>query len=99
MSKTVLITDIAKVDIGEITQYIAKDNKVAAYKIVDDLYKTFDLILDYLEIGIYKNGIKDRTIKIYTVKKKLAIVYRISQDSIEILRVLTRYQNIFAILN
>lgn len=99
MSKTVLIAGVAKEDITQIAEYIAVDNKNASLKIVDDFYKTFELLSNFPETGSIKNDIKDKTIRIYTMKKNFAIVYRILNDKVEILRVLTRYQNIFAILN
>ena len=98
MNKTVLITGVAKEDITKIAEYIAVDNKSASIKIVDDFYKTFELLSNFPETGSIKNEIKDKMVRIYTMKKNFAIVYRILNDKIEILRVLTRYQNIFAIL-
>ena len=99
MNKIVLITNLAKEDISNITEYIAVDNKIASVKIVEDFYKVFDLLSTFPETGSIKNDINDKTVRIYTMKKNFTIVYRISNDKIEILRVLTRYQNIFAILN
>ena len=99
MNKIVLITNLAKEDISNIAEYIANDNKSASISIVDDFYKTFELLSNFPETGSIKNGINDKTVRIYTMKKNFAIVYRILNDQIEILRVLTRYQNIFAILN
>ena len=99
MNKSVLITGVAKEDITKIAEYIAVDNKIASIKIVDDFYKTFELLSNFPETGSIKNEIKDKSIRIYTMNKSFAIVYRIFNDKVEILRVLTRYQNIFAILN
>ncbi len=99
MNKSVFITGIAKEDITQIAEYIATDSKNASIKIVGDFYETFELLSNFPETGSVKDGIKDKTIRIYTMKKNFAIVYRIVNDKIEILRILTRYQNIFAILN
>ena len=99
MNKSVFITGIAKEDITNIAEYIATDNKIASVKLVDDFYKVFELLSNFPDTGSKKDDIKDKTIRIYTMKKNFAIVYRILNDKIEILRVLTRYQNIFAILN
>ena len=99
MNKAVLITGVAKEDITKIAEYIAVDNKSASIKIVDDFYKTLELLSNFPETGSIKNKLKDKTIRIYTMRKNFAIVYRILNDKIEILRVLTKYQNIFAILN
>ena len=99
MSKSVFITGVAKNDITQIAEYIATDNKNASIKIVGDFYETFELLSNFPETGSIKNDITDKTIRIYTMKKNFAIVYRILNDKIEILRILTRYQNILAILN
>ena len=99
MNKAVFITGIAKEDITKIAEYIATDNKSASVRIVDDFYKVFELLSNFPETGSIKDDIKDKTIRIYTMKKNFTIVYRILNDKIEILRILTRYQNIFAILN
>ena len=99
MSKSVLIAGVAKEDITQIAEYITVDNKNASIQIVDDFYKTFELLSSFPETGVIKNDIKDKTVRIYTMKKNFAIVYRILNDKVEILRVLTRYQNVFAILN
>ena len=99
MNKSILINNIAKEDIIKISDYIAKDNKIAAIDIITNFYKTFELLSNYPETGVIKNYITNKTIRIYTMKKNYTIVYRIVGNSIEILRVLTRYQNIFAVLN
>ncbi|MBQ6516680.1 type II toxin-antitoxin system RelE/ParE family toxin [bacterium] len=99
MIKQVIITDIAKEDIKKLAKYISSDNKNAAVKLVDDFYKTFELLSNFPETGVIKDDIPNKTIRIYTMRKNFAIVYRFLNDKVEILRVLTRYQNIFAILN
>ncbi len=99
MNKAIFITDIAKADISQITEYIAKDNKSASFLIADNFYKTFELLSKFPMAGTKKNGLIDKTVRIYIMKKNFAIVYRINFDKIEILRILTRYQNILAVLN
>lgn len=98
MNKTVLITDYAKNDIFQIAEYISKDDKSTSLSIIDSFYKTFELISEFPQTGTVKHSIADKDIRIYTIKKSFSIVYRIVDDKIEILRILTRYQNIFAIL-
>ena len=99
MNKTVFITNIAQIDISQIANYIAQDNKLASLLIIDDFYKTFEMLSEFPLTGVIKNGIKDKNSRIYIMRKNFAIVYRILDDKIEILRILTRYQNILAILN
>lgn len=101
MSKpiSVFITNVAKEDIAVITDYIALDNKFAAIKVVEMFYGVFELLRYYPETGVIKEGIVDKSIRIYIAKKRFFIVYRITDNKIEILRILTKYQNIFAVLN
>ena len=54
MSKFVLITGVAKEDITKIAEYIAVDNRNASIKIVDDFYKTFELLSNFPETGSIK---------------------------------------------
>ena len=48
--------------------------------------------------GVKKAGIKNPNDQVYTIKKKYNIVYKQKNNNIEILRVLNKYQNLFAIL-
>ncbi len=50
------------------------------------------------ESGVRKNSIKDKSVLIYITQKRYAIVYRIKNNNLQILRILTRYQDLFAIL-
>lgn len=96
---SVFITEAAKNDITTITDYIALDNKYAAIKLVDLFSKTFGLLADYPETGVVKQDITDKNIRIYIVRKRFFVAYRIVENKVEILRILTNYQNIFAVLN
>ena len=95
----VLITDSAKDDINTVFEHIAIDNKTAAINLIDTFYKVFELLSNYPETGTLKNDLADKTVRIYSIKKNFVIAYRIRDNKIEILRILTRYQNIFAVLN
>jgi len=99
MNKTVFITDIAKTDIKNLIEYIAKDNKTVSLKLIDDFYKSFELLSSFPEAGYLKKDIKDKTVRIYTIRKSFTIIYRIFKDRVEILRILTKYQNLLALLD
>ena len=96
--KKVLLTDKAKSDIKEINSFIANDNLKASNEFIDILKKHFSMLAQYPDVGVKKQGVIDKSVLIYTIKKKYSVVYRINGDNIEILRVLSRYQNIFAVL-
>ena len=95
---SVLITEPAKNDISEIINFIAKDNTKAAIGILNIYEATFKMLAEFPEAGVRKTGIKDKSVLIFTIKKRYSIAYRVKDDTIEILRVLTRYQDLFAIL-
>lgn len=94
----VLITDTAKEDILEIVNFIAKENPKAAVGVLNIYEATFKMLAEFPAAGVHKAGIEDSSVLIYTTKKRYSIVYRVKNNTVEILRVLTRYQDLFAIL-
>lgn len=94
----ILITDVAQNDIKTITDFIAKDNRKAAVSVVEIYKETFKMLSNFPSSGVNKVGIKYPDVLIFTLKKRYSIVYRVNGDTLEILRVLTRYQDLFAIL-
>ena len=96
--KKVLITDIAQSDILNIKENIFENNNILVKNFTDLLVKIFLMISEYPNIGVKKRGISDSNILTYTVRKKYNIIYRVKNENVEILRILTRYQNLFAVL-
>ena len=99
MSKylNVLITSSAKADIVNIINYIANDNPDAALKVNNAFRKTFEMLRDFPSSGTIKSVIKDKSVRVYTIRKQFSIIYRVKLQNLEVLRVLTKYQDIFAI--
>lgn len=56
------------------------------------------MLAAFPKAGIKKIGIKNKSVFIYTTRKSYLIIYRIKNKEIEILRVLTKYQDLFAVL-
>lgn len=98
MNNSVLITEPAQMDILEIIDYVANDNCKAAVGILNIFEQTFKMLAEFPAVGIRKKGIKDETVLVYTIRRHYSIVYRIKNNNLEILRVLTRYQDLFAVL-
>ena len=94
----VSITSLAKSDILNIKEYIASSNTVGANYFVESLISVFEMLAEFPYVGVKKAGIKNQNIQIYTIRKKYNIIYRVKDGDIEILRVLNRYQNLFAVL-
>ncbi len=94
----IITTDTARADINNIAAYIAKDNEFAAISTIKLLKKTFAMLSNFPKADLKKKGLNDKNIFVYTVKKRYAIVYKTNNDEILFLRVLTKYQDLFAVL-
>jgi len=91
------ITSKAYNDIEIISDFIAKDNKSAATKMVKLFYKTFETFLNYPDIGTSRLDFTYMDVKFYVLRKNYLIVYRIIDNKkLRILRVLTTYQDVCA---
>ncbi len=95
---SVLITEPAQKDILEIISFIAKENPKAAVGVLNIFSGVFKMLKEFPAAGVRKTGINDTSVLVYITRKRYSIVYRVNQNAIEILRVLTRYQDLFAIL-
>ena len=98
-NRKIIITKEAENDIISIENYIAIDNKNAAKDFVIKLKKTFINLSKYPRLG--KNHPKlsgDDKILFLPVMRNYLIVYTVIDDNIHIVRVLTTYRNICAIL-
>lgn len=89
------ITSKAYNDMEIISDFIAKDNKTAANKMMELFYKTFKMFLRHPKIGNSRPDFTYLDVKFYVVKKNYLVVYRIIDNKIlRILRVLTTYQDV-----
>ena len=76
-------------------EFIAKDNKTAANKMMELFYKTFKMFLRHPKIGNSRPDFTYLDVKFYVIKKNYLVVYRIIDNKIlRILRVLTTYQDV-----
>ena len=93
-----IIENKAESDMELIADYIAKDNKSAANKLLKQFYKSFKKLSEFPDIGIKRLDFTYKDVKFYVVKKHYLIIYTIVDDSIHILRVLAAYQDICSLL-
>ena len=93
------ITSKAYNDIEIISDYIAKDNKTAATKLIKLFYKTFKTLCMHPYLGKSREDFTYLDVKFYIVKKNYLIIYRIIDNkTLRILRILTTYQDVCSIL-
>ncbi len=96
MPKELVITRPAYNDMQHIFEYIAKDNKIAASKLLNLFEEKFDNIMNFPNIG-YKPKFLSKNIRVCIVAKHYQIVYTVSNEKLYIQRILTEYQDIFNI--
>ena len=99
MSKLNLkITDIALNDMELIADFIAKDKKNAAVKMLKLFHKSFNTLSEHPDIGVKRPDFTYKEVLFYVVKKHYLVIYNINEENLVVLRVLTTYQDICSLL-
>ena len=82
-------------DLKEIRDYIAEDNEEYAAKTVQEIYRKFENIQIFPEIGAdLSKRVSFRTDYKYAIWENYVIVYKVGEEYVEIYRVVNRYQDI-----
>ncbi len=93
-----IIENAAELDMIAIAEYIAKDKRSAAAKMLKLFYSSFDKLSTYPKIGFSRQDFDYKDVKFFVVKKHYLIVYKTTKNEIHILRVLSAYQDICTLL-
>lgn len=87
-------------DLKEIRDFIADDNPDKAAETIDNIYKTFENVLQFPGLGAdlskrvsFKTGYK------YAIWENYIVLYKIENEYVEIYRVINRFQDITRIFN
>lgn len=98
-NRRIIISEEAGKDISEIAEYIANDNISAAKDFVTKLKKSFINLSLYPRLGKNRPEFSgNNEILFLPVMTNYLIVYTIINNDLHIVRILTKYQNICAIL-
>lgn len=92
------ILDRAEEDLALIGEYIAKDSPRAAANFLEHFYATFLTLCEYPNLGVKRPDFTYKDVKFYVVKKNFLVLYKVENNTLYILRVLTAYQDICALL-
>lgn len=92
------IKSVALEDMKKIADYIAQDNKSASLKIIKLFYKSFNNLCHYPELGSIRQDFTYKNVRFFKVYKHYLIVYNYDSENIYVLRVLSNYQDICALL-
>lgn len=94
-----ILSPEARLDILEIVEFIAADNLGAAYRLRDRLFAAFDRLADQPGLGHVRDDLiaRDVGVRFWPIASYL-IVYRQISAEVQIIRVLSGYRDIAAIL-
>ncbi len=94
-----VVSPRAKQDILDITDYIAADNFNAALRLRDRLFTAFDRLAERPALGHVRDDLISRTsgVRFWPVGTYL-VIYRPAEWTIQIVRVLSGYRDVRAIL-
>jgi antitoxin ParD1/3/4 len=96
MSQYVLAPEVIS-DLSDIWQHIAEDDPDAADRVVDAFSVIFAKLVMIPGMGHIRSDLADETLRLWPVYSYL-IVYRSQTDPLEIVRVLSGYRDIAALL-
>jgi plasmid stabilization system protein ParE len=93
-----VIAPAAEQDILGIGAYIEADNPAAARKLVAEIYDCFPRLAARPAMGHRRPDLTSLPVRFWTLRGRYMIVYREQTKPIEIVRVLSTYRDIAAIL-
>lgn len=94
------INPLVAADLKEICNFIADNNEAYAVKTISEIYKKFEIIQHFPEIGAkLSERVSFSTDYRYLPWGDYVVIYRIRKEFIEILSVLNRYLGITRILD
>ncbi len=91
------LTPEARDDLVNIQDYIAQDNPQAAARVINEMFEHFGRLADHPEIGHVREDLTPRRVRFWSIYSYL-IVYDPITQPVSIVRVLSGYRNIAAIL-
>lgn len=80
-------TPLAEADLEQIWAYIARDNPVAADRLIRSISATFELLADNPDLGIRQDDIRPG-LRCKPVRRNYLVFYELVGDELRILRVL-----------
>jgi toxin ParE1/3/4 len=94
-----LINPLVVTDLKEIRDYISEDNPDAALRTINEIYKGFETLQQFPNIGAdLAKRVTFKTDYKYFVHGNYITIYRVKKEQVEIYRVIGGYQDITGIL-
>lgn len=93
-----VISKEAKKDLIEIADFIEKNNINAAKNVIKLLKNSCETLTLFPNMGKSNSNIKSNDVKIFAVKWKYIIIYKIENNDLVVLKFLSQYQDICNLL-
>ena len=98
MTRRFTIAPAAEQDIFDIGRHVEADSPSAAHRLVAQIYDCFPRLAERPGMGHRRRDLTSLPVRFWTVRRRYMIVYRDEAMPIEIVRVLSSYRDIAAIL-
>ena len=94
------LSGAARLDLIDIVEFVAADNLNAAYRLRDRMFVAFDRLADQPGLGHVRDDLigRDVGVRFWPVDSYL-VIYRQAAGEVQIVRVLSGYRDIAAILS
>ena len=92
-----IVSPLAEQDIEAILSYLVQENPQAALKFKDHLLKAFDLLCEHPQLGHKRPDLTANPALFWPLKWRYTVIYH-PTEPLEIVRVLSGYQDIINIL-
>lgn len=94
------INPIVAEDLKGIKEYIAEDNEEMAVKTIQEIYSHFEQIQEFPYLGAdLSKRVSFRTDYKYVICGNYVVLYKVGKETVEIYRVINRYQDITQIFS
>ena len=91
------LTPTALRDLEDLWDFIAEDNPTAASEVVQTILAAADRLAEFPRIGHPRVDLADETLRVWPVNSYL-IIYRPDQEPIEIIRIISGFRDLSALL-
>jgi plasmid stabilization system protein ParE len=96
-SERPILSEAALADLDEIWLFIARDNLVAADRVIDDLYTAIHKLARQPGLGHLREDLTDEPLRFWSVYH-YQIIYRSEAQPIEVVRVVSGYRDVSELL-
>jgi len=88
-----VLSEAAADDLRDIYEYIAADDPVAAWRVLEDIRTAMHRLADHPGLGHLRDDLAEEALRVWTVHSYL-VIYRPDAQPLQVVRVLSGYRDI-----